>query len=172
MLEGVEPKSASAGIDHAQDVAVELGRHAGAVVVGGLEHRAVLDEVGADHEACPLAAHHVSDPREEARPLGGVEVADRAAQEREQAVAAVEDPLEVAAEVAHQAVHVEARVDLGELGGAGVHDRLVDVEGHVALEAALTRHRRTGAAASWTRCRAQLDELLGPGLLHDRCRGG
>jgi hypothetical protein len=73
-------------------------------------------------------------------------------------------------EVAHQAVHVESRVDLGQLGGACVHDRLVDVERDVALEAALAGHRVQKRPRLRGRARAQLDELFGTRALDDRRR--
>ena len=51
VLEGVDVEvGAELAVDDVQDVAVELGGDARRVVVGGLEHRRVLDEVGAQQE--------------------------------------------------------------------------------------------------------------------------
>ena len=55
-------------VDHAQQVAVELRRHARAVVVGGLEHRGVLDEVGAQQEPVVTGAQQ---PRDRDAAAGG-----------------------------------------------------------------------------------------------------
>ena len=94
--------------------------------------------------------------------LGRVEVADRAAEEGEQPLLAGRDPLEVAAEVAHHAVHLESRGSISVSSiGAGVHDRLVDVEGDVALEAALAGHRVEQRPRLRRHPRAQLDQLRG-----------
>ncbi len=75
----------------------------GGVVVGGLERRAVLHQVGAEQEPV-LGAEEVRDAREEAGALGGLEVADRAAEEGDHARALERHALEVALEVADQAV--------------------------------------------------------------------
>ena len=73
-------------VDHVQQVPVELGRHAGGVVVRRLEPRAVLDEVGADQQ--PVIGVELAPQRlQETPPLGLVEVPDRAAQERDQPAA-------------------------------------------------------------------------------------
>ena len=96
-------------VEHVQDVAVELRRHAGRVVVGGLEPGAVLDEVGADQQAVVRAEQ----PATCAACAGALrgEVADRAAEERDRRAAArpARDPVEVALEVADDAVDREAR---------------------------------------------------------------
>ncbi len=84
VLEGLGLEvGAEALVEHAQHVAVELRGHARAVVVGGLEHGAVLDQVGADQQPV-RRAHQLAQRAQEAGAARGVEVADRAAEEREQ----------------------------------------------------------------------------------------
>ena len=57
VLEGVDVEvGAELAVDDVQDVAVELGRDARRVVVGGLEHRRVLDEVGAEQQVVDARA--------------------------------------------------------------------------------------------------------------------
>ena len=64
VLEGVDVEvGVELAVDDAQDVAVELGRHAGAVVVGGLEHRRVLDQVGAQQQMVDARAQQLGDAR-------------------------------------------------------------------------------------------------------------
>ena len=71
-------------VEHAQHVAVELGGDALGVVVGRLEHARVLDEVGA-HQQVVLRAEQARDLAQEAAPAARREVADRAAEERDDA---------------------------------------------------------------------------------------
>jgi hypothetical protein len=60
-------------VDHVQHVAVELRGHALAVVVRGLEHLRVLDEVGAE-EAGDRRAQRLRQPRRKRRRLPGVKL--------------------------------------------------------------------------------------------------
>src|SRR5919109_651255 len=127
------------GVDHAQHVAIELGRQTGAVVVRGLEHGTILHQVGPDHEPI-VGSHRLPHPCQETRALVRIEVSDRAAEEREQPAPPVRDAPEVAPEVAYDAVHPQARVQLRELERACPQNRFVHVERHVAAEAALSGH--------------------------------
>ena len=82
-------------VQHAQDVAVELGRDARRVVVGGVEARRVLHEVDADQEARRRGASTRGRAAEERGQLVGVQVADRAGEEQQQPSAARAERLEV-----------------------------------------------------------------------------
>ena len=147
-------------VDHAQHVAVEGRRHAGAVVVGGLEHGHVLHEIGAEQQAV-IRPHQRPEVGEEAGARLRVEVADRPAEEGEQPPFAVGEVLEVALEVAHHAVHLETRVDARQLVGALHHDRLGAVHRHVAAQPPGARHRVQQGARLGRGARAELDKLLG-----------
>ena len=69
VLEGVDVEvGVELAVDDAQHVAVELGRDAGAVVVGGLEHRGVLDQVGAQQQVVDAGAQQLGDRAQEAPP--------------------------------------------------------------------------------------------------------
>ena len=76
----------------------------GGVVVSGLEPGALLDQVGPEQEAV-LRVHQRRDPGEERAADVGMEVADRAAEEGDQAAGLARDPLEVGLVVAHDPVH-------------------------------------------------------------------
>jgi hypothetical protein len=146
-------------IQHAQDVAVELGREALGVVVGGLEHLRVLDQVGA-HQQEVILVQEFANLAQEAPAAAGGEVADRAAEKRDDARAdRGRHAIEVSLEVADHAVHLKARILLGQLGGAVAHHLLGDVDGHVAAQRAgvverVEQHPRLGRGP-----RAQLDQL-------------
>ena len=104
VLERVEVEvGAELAVEDAEHVLVELGGDPGRVVVGGLQRRAVLDQVRAEQEVV-VGPEQVRHPRQEAGALGGLEVADRAAEEGDHARAAERHPLEVALEVADEAV--------------------------------------------------------------------
>jgi len=76
-----------AGVHHAQDVPVELGRDPGSVVVGGVQPCLVLDEVEPDEEGV-AGSELAGDRAQEGRDLGRVEVADRPRQEERETCAA------------------------------------------------------------------------------------
>ena len=65
-------------VDHIQDVAVELGRDAGGVVVGGFDHGGVLDEIRSEEKAI-VGTENAGDVAQQRAPGAGREVADRAA---------------------------------------------------------------------------------------------
>ena len=111
VLEGVEVEvGAELAVEDLEHVLVELGGDPLGVVVGGLEAGRVLDQVGAEQEVV-AGEHQRRDPAHEGAALVGVEVADRAAEEGDQApFAGVGDALEVVLEVADEAAHVEPRV--------------------------------------------------------------
>ncbi len=97
-------------VEHAQHVAVELGGDALRVVVGGLEHLRVLDQVGA-HQQVVLGAEQAGDLAQHAPAAAGREVADRAAEERHDARSdGGRHAVEMTLEVADHAVHLQARV--------------------------------------------------------------
>ena len=70
-------------VEHVEHVAVELGGHAGAVVVGVDQPGPVLDQVGTEEQAV-VQGHDLAQLDEELAALGRVEVADGAAEEGEQ----------------------------------------------------------------------------------------
>jgi hypothetical protein len=62
VLEGVDVEvGVELAVDHAQDVAIELGGHAGGVVVGGLDDRRVLDQVGAEQQVIDARAQQLGE---------------------------------------------------------------------------------------------------------------
>ena len=97
-------------VEHTEDIAVEVRRHAGGVVVGRDEPFAVLDEIGPDEQGV-VARHGAVQVEEEASPLGRVQVADRPAQERDHPPALGRDLAEVLVKVADDHMDVE-RVEL------------------------------------------------------------
>ena len=146
-------------IEHAQDVAVELRRHPLGVVVGGLEHARVLDQVGA-HQQMVARPEQPRDLAQHAAATAGREVADRAAEERHDArPRGRRHAVEVALEVSDHAVHAQPRVLLGERLGAVAHHALGDVYRDVALERALLVQRVQQHARLGGRPGAELDEL-------------
>ncbi len=108
------------------------------------------------------------DLAQEAAAAAGREVADRAAEERDDARAGGgRDAVEVALEVADHAVHAQPGVLAGERLGAVAHHALGDVHRDVALERAgrlqrVEQHARLGGGAG-----AELDELDRVGQLGD-----
>ena len=88
-----------------------------------------------------------------------VEVADRAAEEGDQATAvAVGDALEVLLEVADEAADGEARVLVDQQGGGFVGDLLGDVDRDVGVQAAGVAHRVEQVAGLRGRAGAELDQ--------------
>ena len=105
---------------------------------------------------------------QEAPPRARGEVADRAAQEGDDARAVgLGDVGEVALEVADDAVHAQARELVDQLVGAREHHRLGHVERDVAAQGARLGHRAQQQPRLGRRARAQLDELGGAGGLDD-----
>jgi len=74
---------AQLGVQHGQHVLVEGSGDPGRVVVRREQDRGVLDQVGAQQQAVALAQRR-ADPGQERGPLARQQVADRAAQERNQ----------------------------------------------------------------------------------------
>ena len=149
-----------------QDVAVELGGHPGRVVVRGFQRGHVLHEVGAEDEPA-VVAHQLADVCEEGSALVRVQVADRAAEEGHEPPLWRRNVLEVLLEVAHHAVHREARIHLHELLRAALHHELGHVHRQVAVERARTRHRKQKRARLRRHSRAQLEQLRRAGDLDD-----
>ena len=108
VLEGVEVEvGVQLAVDHRQQVAVERRGDAGGVVVGGLEHGRVLDQVGAEQQPV-LRAQQRGRASAGTPPRAGREVADRAAEEGDHARAlGGGQRVEVALEVAEDAVHAQ-----------------------------------------------------------------
>ena len=153
------------GVDDVQHVAVELRGHAGGVVVGGLERRPVLDQVGADQEPV-VGPEHRAHAAQERAPLAAVEVAERAAEEGDQPPPAVRA----------QALAGPARSRRRRRGSRGrrtsrarraaelAHRALGDVDRHVGASPARRDHRVEQRVRLARRARAELDQLLGRGL--------
>ncbi len=114
-------------IDDRQDVAVECGRDAGAVVVGGHQPVWILDQVAAQQQhvvTFQVGAH----AGEECVPARGREIADRSAEKRDQAAVGVGQQVEVTLEIADDRVHPHRRIFLPDRGrGVGEHG-LVHIE--------------------------------------------
>src|SRR5436305_2722281 len=96
-------------VHHVQDVAVELRGHTRCVVVGGLDHLRLLDQVGAEQEVIggPQERPHVAQARTAA---AGWEAPDRAAQQADEArppVGRARYAVEVALEVADDTMDLE-----------------------------------------------------------------
>ena len=101
-------------VEHAQHVAVELGGDARGVVVRGDEAVDVLHEVGAEQERVARRETARDRRRGTSRVRLGREVADGAAEERDDAASAGGDLVEVVLEVADDRVHLDAVVLAGD----------------------------------------------------------
>ena len=98
--------------------------------------------------------------------MRGVEVADRASEERDEPAAGARDRPEMAVEVADDRVHRDlvGRHDLGRR----VPQRLfAHVEGHEPLQRSRAGHRVEQQPGLVRRARTELDQHVGPGELHD-----
>ena len=132
--------TAELAVDHVQHVAVELRSDAPRVVIGSLEPRGVLDEVRPEQERLAGPEQPVQVCKE-CRALLAGEVADRGAEECEQPPPSFWQPDEVVLEVAYDAMHLDARVLLGD-PRRGLPQRLLrDVEGNEALQVSSLDHR-------------------------------
>ena len=125
----------------------------GGVVVCGLERLAVLDQVGAEQEVV-VRPEQVRDPGQEARALGRLEVADRAAEEGDHARAGERDALEVALEVADEAVDDDP-VLRGDRLRCLTGDLLGDVDRARRPPGSPRRPSRRGARGSWPPSRSR-----------------
>lgn len=98
-----------------------------------------------------------------------MQIAERSAEERDEAPAATWNRGEMSLEVADDAVNGQLGIQRGEFGRAPAHHRLVHVERHVPSKRSLADHgveereRLRGSAG------AELDELIHPGHACD-CR--
>ena len=157
MLEGVEVEGRPEPVvQDRQRVLVELGRHPGRVVVGGLEGVAVLHQVRAKEEVV-LGPEQIRHARQEARPRLGLEVSDRAAEQRDDPGAGERHALEVAVEIADEPMHLDPVLRGNRLGGRA-RDLLGDVHGGVGTEATGLGHRVEQDARLCRRARPQLDQ--------------
>ena len=162
MLEGLDLEiGVELTVEHAQDVLVELRRDSGGVVVGSLQPGRLLDQVGAEEETI-LGVEQARDPCQELTAGGGIEVADRPAEEDDQTRAADRDPLQVLLEVADHAADLEPWVLVDQAFGGLAGDLLGDVDRRVGLEAAGVLHGVEQVAGLRRRARAELDQGGGP----------
>ena len=142
-------------VEHAQHVAVELGGHAGGVVVGGDEAVDVLDQVGAEEEGVagrerrrPRSARNVARGAGARLPM----VLPRNATSR---VPPVGRSVEVVLEVADDRVDVARRAySRATAAAASRQGLLADVERHEAVE----RARRRASASSSIRVFSDVPE--------------
>ena len=161
---------AQLAVDHMEDVEVELRGDAARVVIRRLEDGPVLDQIGAEQQMV-LAGEQPGDRAQEALAAGGGEVADRAAEKRQQPRPPRRgQPVEVALEVADQPVDAQPRILAGQLCRALAHDALGHVDRHVALERAGGGHRVEQQARLRRAPGTQLDELARAGV-GDQLRG-
>ena len=158
-------------VDDVEDVPVELPGDAARVVVGGFEHRDVLDEVEAEEKAILPAAEERAHPGEQPQPGRRVEVADRAPEEEHEAAAdRGGHVLQVPLEVTHEGAHVEERVVGNEAGRAGLHGQLVDVDRNVAQAIREAVPAVEEPAGLRRRSRTELYDVLGLQLAHEPWR--
>ena len=116
----------------------------------------------------PPSPSRSAEPAQEPAAVAGREVAQRAAEEAHEALpVGLGQPVEVALEVADEAVDAQARVLLDQPAGAGPQRALGDVDRHVAAQPAGVGHRVEQHAGLVGRARAQLDELARAGQLDD-----
>jgi len=103
-------------VEHAQHVEVELGGHAGGVVVGCLDPRHVLDEIRAEKKV--LARFHPRSERgQEGVRFGRSEVAERTTQEDDEAWhLGRRQAVELLHEVADQRMDPQVRILVDEIG--------------------------------------------------------
>ena len=161
--------SVQLAVEHPEHVAVELGGDAGRVVVGRDQASRVLDEVGAEQQRVTREQGR-REVVEQTSAIGGLVVADRAAEERNEPPAAGGDRAEVVVEVADDAVDLEAGVALGEVRGRPPEDALGHVERDEAPKLSARRERVEERARLVRRPRTELDERVGAGASGDRGR--
>ena len=159
---------AELAIDHIQHVAVELRGDALGIVIGGLEHGAVLDEIGPEQERV-IATQERRDLAQQRPPRLRHEVADRATEQRHQSwrVTARWKLAEVPLEVADHPVDRQRVVVVDELLGGLANDGLGHVERDVAAQGARLLHRVEEDPRLDRRTRSELDELAGAGERDD-----
>ena len=116
----------------------ELFRHPGGVVVRALDHGGILHEVDAEQEGV-TGSERGSDCPEQRRASLWVEIADRAAEERDHAALTGWDRGEVAFEVADDAMHRDRRIALRDRLRAEPENVVTHVERHEPLERARGR---------------------------------
>jgi hypothetical protein len=106
------------------------------------------------------------------RALRGLEVADRAAEEGDEARAVLGQPVEVALEVGDDAVHLEGRVVGGQARQRPLDGVDADVHGHVGLQAPDVAQGAQQQVGLLRRARAELDQAAGLGQLGDLAGAG
>ena len=135
--EGVDLEiTAEAAVDDVEDIEVEGGGDAGGVVIGCDEARLGFDEVDAEEQGVAVVAvvRAASDEQgasgaQEGVDGGGVEVADRAGEEDEQATTGgVAEVVEVCGEVAHDGVDLEVRPTCRHAVGGFVEEFIRDIQ--------------------------------------------
>jgi hypothetical protein len=145
-------------VDMPQHVAVERGRHAGCVVVGGLQPARILARVGADDDAAAACREAVQvDVRQEAQRVVRREIADRRAriEERGRCIAQIAAQIEAVGEVGDDARERQ----LGKLRREARKCACERVAGDVDGDVARRREERQPALRLGAVARAQVDEL-------------
>src|SRR5262249_39089358 len=126
-------RRAELAIDGVERVADERLGDAGGIVVRGLEPSGVLDEIEPEQERV-VVGEHVRDGREESYASRGLEVSDRAAEERDQTLSGIVRAIEIAFEVADERGDDDVRIFDRDRLRARVQHLLADVERDELLE--------------------------------------
>ena len=164
---GVEPARAEFGAQHLDEVAIERGGHACRVVVGSGEPRRRLDQVGADQEVV-ARCHCRPDAVEELAPFVLIEVADRSAEERDQALTGhTRQDAERFGEVGGHRLHGRTRVVRRDRARRVGHDLLADVEGNEQQRTAVPRQRVEQQAGLGRHPRTEFEQGSRAGELGD-----
>ncbi len=146
-------------VDDVEDVPVELGGDPGRVVVGADEASGVLDEVGAEEEEVTVV-HGGADAAEEPDPLGGRHVADRPAEEGDEAPLAAGQEGQVLLVVGDDGPDGQVRMVGGDPGGGLFEELAAHVDRYVGAEGA---GEGVEQEAGLPRSGAEFEEGLGAG---------
>ena len=147
-------------VHHREHVLVELGRDALRVVVGGFEAVDVLHEIEAEQQVV-VEPEPLRDVEQELGAGRRQQVADRAAEERDDPPPTAGDRAEVVLEVADDGVHGHRRVVAVHGRGRVAQRLLADVERHEARDRARVAERVEQDPRLVGRARTELDERVG-----------
>ena len=148
-------------VDHEQDVAVELRRHPGRIVVRALQPVGVLDEVRPEEEGIP-GTERSPDLREKGRSGLWFEITDCGADKRNHSAPAARNGTKIPLEITKKWRNSQARVLRGQrVGGLGQH-RGVDVERHELAQRPAVAQRAQQQPGLGRRAAAELDQRLAP----------
>src|SRR5690606_13040695 len=119
--------------DAAQQIEIESGGDAGAVVVGGLQALAVLEQVDTDQQAAAIR-QQAAQVAQEVQCLMRLEVADAGAREESQRTGSPEGlgQAQRAAEIGAGGVHFQPGIVGGQASGAVDEEFPADVDAQVA----------------------------------------